>query len=144
MLNPPNVPIDGHPFLGRGFINRRCCSGTAIAQDIPGRLNECIKRICLTASGFAALGTVHMFPGGVLGQGIPALPKDDILWQRDGQIFIWYWKRATIVAINDRDRTTPLALPGNAPISQAIGNAALPDLAALNSFNGVLARFFNR
>ena len=51
--------------------------------------------------------------------------KADIFGQLDGQVFLFLGHHAAGIAMHHRDRAAPVALPRQAPVTQAIVGDAL-------------------
>src|SRR5271170_383117 len=110
VFDPADVLVDWHPVIDRLPLEGGWGARRTEAQEIPRRVDERVERICLTPGGPMAARTVDILPGRVMGQRIPRHRKADILWQGDRQIALRHRHDAAIRAMNDRDRTTPIAL----------------------------------
>ncbi len=61
-----------------------------------------------------------MLPGGVVIEGIAGPVEGHVFGQHHRQILLGHGNGAADLAVDDRDRATPIALAGNAPVAQAV------------------------
>ena len=89
-----------------------------------GRNTRTNRRTCPScrsrAGRLAAGGAVDRFPRRVPLQRIARLVEADIVGQADRQVLFLLRHHAAIGAVDDRNRTAPIALTGEAPVAQAI------------------------
>src|SRR5262249_5295218 len=88
--------------------------------EIPGGFEERIERIGLAPGLLAAGGAGDVFPGRVMFQRVAGPVERYVARQFHRQILRRYRHRAAGVAMDDRDRAAPIALPRNAPVAQAV------------------------
>ena len=69
-------------------------------------------------------------------QWITRLIKAYILWQFDRHLIFWHWNRAAIIAVNNRNWATPIALSAYAPVTQTVANATFADTLSCQDING--------
>ena len=121
VLDAADILIDRQPFvrsLGRrrrGFVPR-----IGEAGEVPGRIDEGIHRVGFAPRVAGALRTLDVLPGGMAVERISGSVEIDVVRQHDGQVTRRHRHNAALVAMDDRDRTAPIALARNAPVAQAI------------------------
>jgi hypothetical protein len=75
-------------------------------------------------------------------QRIAGTVKLDIIGQHDRQLVGWDRDGAASLAMDDRDRTAPIALARHAPVAQPVNRCALALVLSLDPVNGgSLGRF---
>ena len=121
MFDTADILVDRHP-VGRG-LTRKALRMVWIgkAQEIPRALEKRIERILLTDGLAPAFRTWHMLPGRMVGQWIAGSFEIDILGKLDRQIGFRNRHKATGIAVNDRDRATPIALTRHSPVTKPVG-----------------------
>src|SRR6185437_14117648 len=73
----------------------------------------------------AALRTRDVLPGRMPVERIARFVEGDVVRQPDRQILFRHGNDAARLAVDDRDRATPVSLAGNAPVAQAVVYLAL-------------------
>ncbi len=102
----------------------------AEAEEVPRRVDERIHRVRLAPRRPAALGADGVDELGDLRQRrIAAAAEFDGLGQQHRQIVGRYRDHAVLLAVDDRNRRAPVALPRDAPILEAILDRAFADSA---------------
>src|SRR5690349_3674937 len=66
-----------------------------------------------------------MLPRRMMVERITGAAEADIVGKRDRQVFLRHWHGAAAVAMNDGNRTAPVALPRGTPVTQAEIDLAL-------------------
>ena len=143
VLDAADVLIDRHPivsfFLGKrlGLIVR-----IAVANEIPGRIDEGVHRVRLAQGIRAALGTFAMQETFArLERRQCAGHKIDILGKPHGKLLLRHQHGTAMRTINHRNRAAPVALTGNEPIAQAIIHLFAPNPHLLKFFRDGPAPF---
>src|SRR3546814_12365732 len=86
----------------------------------PGGIDEGVHGVGIALGGGAALRTGRVLPGRMVRQGIAGAVEADILGQGDGQLRHRHRLRAAGGAVDDGDRTAPIALTRDTPVAQAV------------------------
>src|SRR6185436_21067249 len=103
----------------------------AVAQEVPGRVDEGVHRLRLALAGAAAGRTGDVQPRLVRGQRRLALRAVVVhLGQQHGQLVVRHGGDAAVLAVDNRDRAAPVALAREAPVAQAEADRG-PAAAAL-------------
>ena len=111
VLYTADVLIDRRP-VGRALVQHRLVIVRArVAREIPGRLHKRIERVGFAARAFATLRTWRVDELGNILERRTVPCKLDIFRQNYRQLIFGYWYRIAIVAVDDRNRRTPIALP---------------------------------
>ena len=131
MIDAADVLVDRHPVVDDPAVPRRLVVvRIAVAQEVPGRVDERVHRVGLPPRGLAALRARDVHPLLVGGERRHALrPVVLDLGQDDRQLRLGHRDRAVVLAVDDRDRAAPVALARHRPVAQAVrdrgGAAAL-------------------
>src|SRR4030043_2456769 len=89
----------------------------------------------------AALRTGRVYEFGRLFQRGPLFSREpDVMGKLNGKIFVGNTDRSAILAVRDRDRSPPIPLPGEAPISKPVGEALAAEAAGLGKTGHPLHR----
>ena len=111
VLDAADVLIDRQPFIDDLALGRRRRDPRiGEAREVPRRVDERIHRVGFAPRRPRALGTLHILPGRVTVERIARLVEGDILRQRHRQVFRRHGHDTAFLAVNDRDRATPVAL----------------------------------
>ena len=129
VLDAADVLVDGHPVLRRAAVEHALLeSRRAIAQEVPGGLDEGVHRVGVAPRRSPAAGTRRVHEGRDLGERRPALAADlHVLGQDDGQAVLALRHHAARRAVDDGDRRAPVALAADAPVAQAVVDLGPPD-----------------
>ena len=101
------------------------------AGKIPRRIDESVHRVSFAPRGSVAGGTGDILPCRVTIERVAGLVKSDIIRQFDGEIRDRNRHSAAFFTMNDRNRATPIALPGDAPIAELEIDFSFSDGAAI-------------
>src|SRR5258708_9645583 len=112
VLSAASILIHWQPLLQR-FLTPGCLSvlWIGVAQEVPGRADERIHRICL-----AGRGTTTDWTGGIhkvwliAQRRLTSSFKLHVFWQMDRQLILWYRYHSVLLTIYDRNRRTPVSL----------------------------------
>ena len=118
VLDAANVLVYRKPVI-HAIIHHGIRPGAGVTMHVPGRLHEGIKRVRFALGGATATGAGGFAPVRVCLDGRANAHEFDILGQQDRQLVLRNGHRAAIRAINDRYRAAPIALPADAPVTQA-------------------------
>ena len=91
-----------------------------IAELVPARLHERIKRIGLTDRFTAALRTVAVLPCRMVLQRVPFTGDLHIIRQCYGKVFKFFRYQTTVWTVYKRDRCTPITLTADTPVTQFV------------------------
>ena len=100
------------------------------AREIPGRVDERVHGVGLAPRRLAALRTGDVLPGGMTVERIARAVEVDVARQLDRQLALRHRHDAAALAVDDRDRTAPIALARDAPVAQAEIDLPLRDRPA--------------
>ena len=125
VLNAANILIHRQPVVRRRPVNRLLGPRIGEAGKVPARVHKGVERIRLALGRAGASGACGEAPGRVAQQGVPRLVESDVVREKDRQILLRNGCGAAGVAVNDRDRTSPVALTRDAPIAQSVNRCAL-------------------
>ena len=117
VLDPADILIDRQPVAGCPLFHRLIRMWRAEAGEIPGRIHKGVERVGFPLRRLAAGRAIHMLPAGVTVQRIAGRLEIHILRQLDRQIFFRHRNNPAICAVNNRDRASPIALTGHAPVA---------------------------
>ena len=121
VLDAADILIDRQPVVRHRRVDRRRCIGrVGEAGEIPGRIDEGVHRVGFALRRAAALRTGDVLPGRVAIERIARLIERDVVRQPDRQVFRRDGHDAAVLAMDDRDRAAPVALPRNAPVAQLV------------------------
>ena len=121
MLDAADILVDRQPMIGRRPIGRgRRIGRIGEAHEIPGRIDERIHRVRLARRRPAALRAGDVLPCRMAVKRIAGLIERHVVGQLDRQVFGRDRHDAANLAMDDRNRATPIALAGNAPVSELV------------------------
>ena len=129
VFDAADILIDVHPIrgvLGNGGRGRMGRGKTGV---IPRRVNEGIHRVGFPPRIRPAFRASAIAPRRMPVQRIAGLIEAHVIGQPNRQVFLLLGHHTAGVAMNDRNRATPIALPRNAPVAQAVIGDATPDAA---------------
>ena len=124
MVDPADVVVDRAPVVDQPPVERRrVVVRVDVAEEVPGRVDEGVHRVGLAPAGLAAprAGRVASTPrcsraAASPSGGSPRPRGAGAATRRRGR------GRAAVVAVDDRDRAAPVALPAEAPVAQAVAD----------------------
>ena len=115
MLDATGVLIHGHPVVRKLRVERlRALMWAGVAQEVPGRVDKGVHRVCLTARLATALRTLRLPELRALRQ------RPVLLRQRHRQLVFRHSHDAVDLAVDNRDRTSPVTLPRDEPVTQPV------------------------
>ncbi len=120
MLDAADVLVDRHPVVGALIDHRRGVIRRAVARVIPGRIDESIHRVGFAPRRLAALRANAVDELGAFGQRIAGTVGHAVSRQLHRQLLIRHGHGATRIAMDQRNRATPVALARDTPVTQAI------------------------
>ena len=141
MFNTADILIDVHPIGGIFGHGRRVGARRGKAGKVPRRIDECVHCVGLATGGFTAGRAGGVAPRRVTVQRVAGDREVNrlaalVIGQLDRQVLFLFRHHAAIVAVHDRDRTAPVALPREAPIAQAELGDALTDAVRFAKVDG--------
>ena len=117
MLDAAGVLVDGHP-VSRPFVDHRVVAVRAgVACEVPGRFDERVEGIGLAPRILAALRTLDVDELRHVPEWRSVPGELHVFGQHDGQVLLGHRHGVAIVAVDDRDRRAPVALPGDSPVA---------------------------
>ncbi len=147
VLDAADILIDRQPAIDLLAVGRRGLDpGIGEAREVPGRIHERVHGVGLARRRAAALRTGDVLPGRVTHQRIAGPVEVDVVRQLHGEILIRHRHDAARLAVNHRDRTTPIALSRDAPVAQAeidlpCSHRSIAARGLLQSLGNFLLRF---
>ena len=121
MLDAADVLVDRQPMIGHRRIGRgRFVGRIGEAHEIPGRIDEGVHRVGLARRGPPALRASDVLPCRMAVERIAGLIERHVVGQLDRQVCNGNRHDAASLAMDDRDRATPIALAGNAPVPELV------------------------
>ena len=130
VVDAADVLRDGQPVVDDGAVERRLVVVRVdVAQEVPGRVDEGVHRVRLAPPLLAAAraGDAHpLLVGGERRAPLRLVVLD--LGQQHRQLVLGHGHDAAALAVDDRDRAAPVALPREAPVAQPVrdGRRAAP------------------
>ena len=120
VVDPAHVLVDRHPEVDQLPRERRLVIlGVAVAQEVPGRVDEGVHRVGLSHTGAAARRAGDIQPLLVRGERRLALrPVVLDLGKQHRQLRVRHRHDPALAAVDDRDRRTPVALAREAPVTE--------------------------
>ena len=120
VLDAADILINRQPLLHR-LQRRRVSFVERIGEPgkIPGGIDEGVHRVGFAARRTAAFRTGDVAPGRMAVERVAGLVEAHILRQHHRQLGLRHGEHATSLAVDDRDRTTPVALARDAPVAQS-------------------------
>ena len=139
VLDAADVLVDGHPVLGGAALEHALVvPRRAVAQEVPGRLDEGVHRVGLTPRLAAALGTRGVDERGDLGERRAALARElHVAREHDGQVLLVLRHQAVLIAVQHGDRRSPVPLAADAPVAQPIVHLGHPKPALDEPVDGL-------
>ena len=128
VVDTADVEVDRVPVVdGRALEGCAVVPGVAVAQEVPGRVDEGVHRLGLALPRPAAARTRHVHP--VLGlrerrNALRLVVLD--LGEHERQLVLGDGDDPARVAVDDRDRAAPVALAREAPVAQAVVDREAP------------------
>ncbi len=132
VLDAADILIDRHPVVGGRPVDRLDGRRVGEAGEIPRRVDKGVERVGFAPSVAAAMRAFDVLPRRMAFQGIAGHVEGDVLGQGDGQLVVRHRHDATRRAVDDRDRTAPIALPRYAPVTQAENGRAFAEAHGLD------------
>ena len=119
MFNTADILVDGHPVIMLRLIKRLVIPmGRGEPGEIPGAFEEGIERIRFPTAALTATGAIDMLPCRVPVERIAWMVEIHIVRQGDGQLVFRHGLRTAIIAMDDGNGAAPIALAGNAPVTE--------------------------
>ena len=122
MLDSADVLVDRHPARQHlGVPRRLVVVGIRVAHEVPRRVDEGVHRVGLAPGGAATRGAAHVDP--VLRRRQRRAPLRRVVGdvgQHDGKLVFGHGDDPAALAVDDRDRATPVALAREQPVAQAV------------------------
>ena len=144
VLHPADVLVDFKPISDLGGVERHgAVVRIAVAVEVPGRIDEGVHGIGLAPGRAAALGTRHVdelrhvFERRTAGAG-----DLDAVRQQHRKLAFRNRHDAARRAVNDRNRSAPVALARDAPILDAVSDGRFAEAVPLGVGAHPAARFF--
>src|SRR5262245_64593778 len=125
VLDAAYILIDREPIADGIRIDWHLRMRRTETCEVPGRIDESVHGVGLARGRPATARAGHMLPGGMAIERIAATVEAHILRELHRQVLLGHRHDAAFLAMNRRDRATPIALPRDAPIAQAKLRAAL-------------------
>ena len=124
MLDSADILVYRHPIIRLHTVEDSILiTRIGIAQEIPRRIHKSIHRICFSLRRSPTTRTRNIYPTFHLCQGRTFASKFHIFRQQYGQIRLRYGNGSAVGTVNHRNRSAPITLSRNQPISQAILNS---------------------
>ena len=123
VLDAADVLVDGHPRADdRGVPRGVVVGGVAVAQEVPGRVDEGVHRVGLAPGGAAAgrAGGVDPVLGGGERRAGPWACSRSTSGSTTGSSSSGTGTMPARRAVDDRDRAAPVALARDQPVAQAV------------------------
>ena len=124
VLDAPDIEVDGKP-IGHGFRRKRhvLVFRIDIAIEVPRRVHESVHRVGLTPRRAAAFGTGRVHEVFVLAESRATLAGDrDVARENNGELGFRHRHHAALTAIDHWNRSPPVALAGDTPITNPVRN----------------------
>ena len=131
VLDAADVLVHRHPVLRSGADHRVVELRVAIAHEVPGAVDEGVHRVGFAARRAAAGRAGDVQERAVLGERVARAVGDQVFGQDDRQVLLGHRDDAARLAVDDRDRRAPVALPADAPVAQAPGHLLAAQAAVL-------------
>ena len=125
VLDAARVLVRGHPPLNvlapEGSV---VVAGRAVAEEVPGGVDEGVHRIRVAYGLAEARGTRHVFPRRVPSERrIAPQLEIGVLRQEHRELVVWHGDLPAIRAMDDRDRRAPVPLAADEPVAQPVLDA---------------------
>ena len=129
MLDAADILVDRQPVIRLRTLDRLVGIGRrAITREIPAGIHKRVASVGFAPRRLAACRAGDVFPCRMMVERIAGLIECDIIRQFDGQIFFRNRHDAARVAVDERDRATPITLAADTPVAQAVLAQHLPGL----------------
>src|SRR6516162_2515222 len=125
MFEAADILIDRHPVIDRLAFEGDGRTSRAKAEKIPGRIEEGVERVRLTAGRSAAMRATDMFPSRMVIERIARPLESHVARQFDREVLLGHRHDTASRAMNQRDRASPISLPRYAPVAQPVGDCLL-------------------
>ena len=135
MFDAADILINVHPIVGLGQIGGRCRMWCGKAGVIPRAVHEGVHGVGLAPRRGTAGRAGAIAPGRVTVQRVAGNVKGDIIGQLDRQVFFLFGHHAASIAMDHRNRATPIALTRDAPVAQAVVGDTATDATGLASLD---------
>ena len=120
MLDAADVLIDRHPVIDRGTVEAGLCDGRTETRKIPGRFEKRVEGIGLASCRLAAGRTSDILPCRVIVERVARDIEVDVFRQSHRQVRLGHRNDPAGSAMDHRNWTAPIALPGNPPVAESI------------------------
>ncbi len=122
VLHPSHVLVHGREPAHLFRVERRAVVlRVDVPQEVPGGLDEGVERVGLPPAGLPAGGARHAEPMLRAGQRVPPLPRvRKVLRKHHRKVLLRNGNDAARLAVDHRDRTTPVPLPADAPVAKTV------------------------
>ena len=141
MFDAADIMIDRQPVFG-AWVDHAVRVAACKAREIPGRFHKSIEGIGFPARRFAAGRASRMGESRMRNQRRLRAIQHYVPGQFHRQILFRDRNRAAVVAINNRNRRTPVTLAGNAPVAQSEISFALTFLVFFQRFRNSCKSLF--
>ena len=131
VLDAADVLIDRQPVPDPLIDRGRALVGTREAQEIPRRIDEGIHGVGLAPRRATASRARRIDERGIAQQRIAAAVGHQVLGQHHRQLLVRHRHLAAPLAVDQRNRTAPVALARDTPIAQAPLHALSAQAVAL-------------
>ena len=144
VLGPAGVLLHRHPVAGHaGLVGPAIVLRSAVAEHVPRRVHEGVHGVGFAAARTPAFRAHRVHEGLVDGQRrFAGGPELGVLGQKHGQVRFGHGLHAALFAINHWDGRAPVALTGNQPVAQAIGDRAVTPASPFHVPGDGLHAFF--
>ena len=141
VLDPADVLVDREPVIDPCIEHMPALVGRAVAGVIPGRLEEGVEGVGLTLRLAAAGRAARLIELRHALEGRGHALEGHVLRQYHRQLGLRHRHRPAGGAVDDRDRTAPVALAGDPPVPEPVVDlAAAPAVAFEVRRDGVEGR----
>ena len=127
MLDAADVLVDRHPLAQNRWVPCRLgVRGIAVAQEVPGRINEGVHRVGLALGWAATVRAFGIDPVGRSGERRLALRRVVLDHrQQHRKLIVRNRHDSALRAAHDRDWAAPVALAANQPVAQPVVDGQL-------------------
>ncbi len=128
VLDAADVLVDRQPAIDHLAVGRRVLDPRiSEAREVPRRIDEGVHRVGLARGRPVAAWARDVLPGRMAVERIARLVEVDDRGQLHRQVLHRHRHDAAFLAVDDRDRASPIALARDAPVAQAKIHLALAD-----------------
>src|SRR6476646_4423257 len=110
MLDATDIQSDREPFFGLSVIERLVRRLAGEPDEIPTRIDKGVERIGFPSRLAAAAWASDVLPSWMPVERIAGNVEAHILGQDDRQLVARDGNRSTVLAVDDRDRRSPVTL----------------------------------